>query len=156
LIKKLIAVSGGFDPIHVGHVRMIKDAATHGDVIVFLNSDEWLLRKKGYKFMPFKERAEIIEAIEGVIGVVEAHDSDNTVCETIRLIRPDVFANGGDRKGNNTPEVALCKELGIKLLWNVGGEKIQSSSTLVENAAKVNSDISELVGYTAGYSDAKK
>lgn len=155
-LKKLIAVSGGFDPIHVGHVRMILAAAEKGDVIVFANSDAWLERKKGYKFMSFEERAEIIESIRGVIGVVQAQDDDNTVCETLRTIRPDVFANGGDRKGNNTPEVELCNEMGIELMWNVGGDKIQSSSTLVADAAKVESSIAEITGYAVGYEDGRE
>ena len=133
-LKKLIAVSGGFDPIHVGHVRMIKEAAEHGEVLVIVNSDEWLKRKKGYVFMPLDERLEIIESIQGVFSAVEADDQDDTVCKTLRLMRPDVFANGGDRKGGNTPEVELCNKLGIDLMWNVGGGKIQSSSDLVKNA----------------------
>ena len=135
-MRKLIAVSGGFDPVHVGHVRMIQAAAKLGDVIIFANSDEWLIRKKGYSFMKFEERAEILESFKGVIGVVEAEALDGTVCSTISLIRPDVFANGGDRKGDNTPEVELCKKLGIELVWNVGGEKVQSSSSLVEKTKK--------------------
>ena len=133
---KTIMVSGGFDPIHIGHVRMILEASKQGDVIVVANSDEWLMRKKGYIFMPWEERAEIIESIRGVLRVKPVDDSDNTVCEAIARIRPDVFANGGDRKGNNTPEVALCEELGIGLAWNVGGGKIQSSSDLVSASKK--------------------
>lgn len=133
---KTIMVSGGFDPIHIGHVRMILEASKQGDVIVVANSDEWLMRKKGYIFMPWEERAEIIESIRGVLRVESVDDSDNTVCEAIARIRPDVFANGGDRKGNNTPEVALCEELGIGLAWNVGGGKIQSSSDLVSASKK--------------------
>ena len=133
--RKTIAVSGGFDPIHVGHVRMIQSAAKVGDVVVILNRDDWLERKKGYKFMTWEERAEILESIRGVIGVVPAGDSDGSVCETLKIIRPDIFANGGDRKDDNTPEVALCNKLGIELMWNVGGEKIQSSSTLVQKAS---------------------
>ena len=116
-----VAVSGGFDPIHKGHVRMIREASEHGYVIVIVNSDEWLMRKKGYVFMSFEERAEILNAI----------DDDGTVCENLRRLKPDAFANGGDRKGDNVPEVSVCKELGIKMLWNVGGEKTQSSSELV-------------------------
>ena len=133
---KTIMVSGGFDPIHIGHVRMILEASKQGDVIVVANSDEWLMRKKGYIFMTWEERAEIIESIRGVLRVEPVDDSDNTVCEAITRIRPDVFANGGDRKGNNTPEVALCEELGIGLAWNVGGGKIQSSSELVSASKK--------------------
>lgn len=132
--KKNIMLSGGFDPIHIGHVRMILEAGEHGNVIVAANSDEWLMRKKGYIFMPWEERAEIIRSIRGVTAVVPVDDADDSVCEAISRERPDVFANGGDRKGNNTPEVALCNELGIELLWNVGGGKIQSSSELVDKS----------------------
>lgn len=131
---KKVMLSGGFDPIHIGHVRMILESAKYGDVVVALNSDEWLNRKKGYVFMPWEERKEIIESITGVECVVAVDDTDNTVCEAIDRCRPDAFANGGDRKGNNTPEVALCESLGITLIWNVGGGKIQSSSDLVSNS----------------------
>ena len=113
-MSKTIMVSGGFDPIHIGHVRMILDASEHGDVIVVANSDDWLMRKKGYIFMPWEERAEIIRAIKGVSRVERVDDSDNSVCEAIERCRPDAFANGGDRKGNNTPEEALCENLGIE------------------------------------------
>ena len=133
--KTTIAVSGGFDPVHVGHVRMILDAARYGDVIVIANSDEWLKRKKGYFFMPFEERAEILSALKGVQRVIEARDYDDTVCETLRDIKPSFFGNGGDRKENNTPEMDLCRELKIDMVWNLGGGKIQSSSELVTNAS---------------------
>tara|TARA_A100001011_G_scaffold345884_1_gene381905 strand:- start:363 stop:782 length:420 start_codon:yes stop_codon:yes gene_type:complete len=129
--NKRVMVSGGFDPIHIGHVRMILEAAKVGDVIVVLNSDEWLSRKKGFVFMPWCERAEIIESIRGVVSVEHVEDSDNTVCEAIRRLHPDVFANGGDRKQQNTPEIDLCNQMNIELAWNVGGGKIQSSSDLV-------------------------
>ena len=129
-----VAVSGGFDPIHKGHVRMIRAASAFGGVIVIANSDEWLMRKKGYIFMPWEERAEILESIKGVVAVHKAKDDDNSVCESLKDLRPTMFANGGDRKGNNVPEVALCNDLGIELLWNVGGDKIQSSSWLVEKS----------------------
>ena len=134
--KKLVAVSGGFDPVHVGHVRMIAEAAKMGDVIVIANSDAWLMRKKGYVFMPWEERQEILYNFKGVIDVVEARDDDGSVCETLDRIKPDIFANGGDRKSDNVPEVVLCEKLDIQLMWNVGGEKIQSSSELVTNANK--------------------
>lgn len=135
-MSKTIMVSGGFDPIHIGHVRMILEASEHGEVIVVANSDDWLMRKKGYIFMPWEERAEIILSIKGVSRVERVDDSDNSVCEAIERCRPDAFANGGDRKGNNTPEVALCENLGIDLVWNVGGGKIQSSSDLVAASKK--------------------
>tara|TARA_Y100000592_G_C5461030_1_gene313987 strand:+ start:284 stop:706 length:423 start_codon:yes stop_codon:yes gene_type:complete len=132
--RKIIAVSGGFDPIHKGHVRMIREAAKHGDVVVILNSDEWLLRKKGYKFMNFDERSYIAGSIKGVIMTTGVDDSDGTVCEALMRIKPHAFANGGDRKTNNTPEMELCEELSIEMLWNIGGEKEQSSSELVNKA----------------------
>lgn len=128
----VIAVSGGFDPIHSGHVRMILEAGEYGDVLVILNSDDWLLRKKGYKFMSWEERAEIISSIRGVVDVVRVDDSDGTVCEALRRMKPNFFANGGDRKSDNTPEGILCGELSIGLIWNVGGGKIQSSSELIK------------------------
>lgn len=132
--RKIIAVSGGFDPIHKGHVRMIREAAKHGDVVVILNSDEWLVRKKGYKFMNFDERSYIAGSIKGVIMTTGVDDSDGTVCEALMRIKPHAFANGGDRKTNNTPEMELCEELSIEMLWNIGGEKEQSSSELVNKA----------------------
>ena len=129
-----IAVSGGFDPIHKGHVQMIREAAEYGNVIVFLNSDDWLMRKKGYKFMSFEERAYIAGSIKGVVVVAAVDDSDNTVCAGLKRFRPDYFANGGDRKQDNTPEMDVCEKLGIQMLWNIGGGKIQSSSDLVAKA----------------------
>lgn len=131
--RPTVAVSGGFDPVHVGHVRMILEAAEVGDVIVIANSDDWLMRKKGYVFMPWEERAEILASIKGVLKVVTVDDSDGTVCEALRREKPTFFANGGDRKTDNTPEMDVCSELGIGLLWEVGGGKIQSSSELVKN-----------------------
>ena len=126
-------VSGGFDPVHIGHIRMILEASKHGDVIVVANSDDWLYRKKGFVFMEFEQRAEILASIKGVIKVSSVDDSDTTVCEAIRRLKPDIFANGGDRKRHNTPEQAVCEELGVEMLWGVGGErKANSSSSLVE------------------------
>jgi D-beta-D-heptose 7-phosphate kinase/D-beta-D-heptose 1-phosphate adenosyltransferase len=129
-----IMVSGGFDPLHIGHLRMIKEAAKYGKVIVVANSDAWLLRKKGYIFMPWEERKEIIEGYSEVDRVEAVDDSDGSVCEALRRIRPTYFANGGDRTNKNTPEMAVCDELGITMIWEVGGGKIQSSSEMVANA----------------------
>jgi cytidyltransferase-like protein len=126
-------VSGGFDPVHIGHIRMILEASKHGDVIVVANSDDWLYRKKGFVFMEFNQRAEILASIKGVIKVSGVDDHDGTVCEAIRRHKPDYFANGGDRKKHNTPEQAVCEELGVKMLWGVGGDsKANSSSELIE------------------------
>ena len=131
--RPIIMVSGGFDPVHIGHIRMIVEASEHGDVIVVANSDDWLFRKKGFVFMEFGERAEILASIKGEIKVSGVDDSDNTVCEAIHRLKPDYFANGGDRGRNNTPEQTLCDEIGVEMLWGIGGEnKANSSSTLVE------------------------
>ena len=130
--EKIIVVSGGFDPIHIGHLRMMKEAANHGKLTVIINSDDWLKRKKGYIFMPFEERAEIISELTCVDKVVMAKDDDRTVCESLRELQPDIFANGGDRGANTTPESRLCKELGIELMYDVGGGKVRSSSKLVK------------------------
>tara|TARA_A100001011_G_C14206317_1_gene797942 strand:- start:355 stop:792 length:438 start_codon:yes stop_codon:yes gene_type:complete len=135
--KKTVMVSGGFDPIHSGHVRMILDAATYGDVVVVANSDDWLIRKKGYFFMDWQERSEILASIKGVSSVTFVDDSDGTVCEAISRVVPDFFANGGDRKSENTPEMDLCNSLGVNLLWDIGGGKIQSSSNLVDRHRKI-------------------
>ena len=130
-MKSKVLVSGGFDPIHKGHVRYIQQAARQGNVVVALNSDAWLLRKKGHVFMSFEERSEILLSLNGVKSIYPVDDSDGTVCEAIRSIKPAFFVKGGDRTFQNTPEVALCKQLGVGLLFNVGGGKVQSSSELV-------------------------
>lgn len=134
--RRLVVVSGGFDPIHVGHVRMIQEAAAMGDeLVVIINNDHWLQKKKGYVFMPQEQRKEIIEALKGVTRVVftghQPDDEDRSVCRELREIQPHVFANGGDRFADNIPEAIVCRELGIETVFNVGqGGKVQSSSWL--------------------------
>ncbi len=138
--KKVVMVSGGFDPIHIGHIRYIQEARKLGDyLVVVLNNDNWLRMKKGKEFMQEEERKEIIESIIGVDRVVISGHSKNTkdrsVCEEIKIIRPHIFANGGDRKpdGDPVPEVSLCNELGIEIIYNIGhGGKVRSSSELVK------------------------
>tara|TARA_B100000212_G_scaffold313538_1_gene266511 strand:+ start:103 stop:534 length:432 start_codon:yes stop_codon:yes gene_type:complete len=136
--RPLIAVSGGFDPVHIGHVRMIRDASRYGDVMVIINSDEWLQRKKGYVFMPYEERAEIMGNLKGVTMITSVDDSDGTVCQALRRHRPDAFANGGDRKTENTPEMDTCEELGIQMLWSIGGSNKPQSSSWLVNKLKEN------------------
>jgi len=136
--KPTIMVSGGFDPVHAGHIRMIRDASKYGNVIVIANSDAWLHEKKGFVFMDFNQRAEILNSIKGVIRVDSVDDSDGTVCEAIRRLQPTYFANGGDRGKTNTPEQDVCEELGVELLWGIGGdEKVAASSELVKNVVDV-------------------
>ncbi|MFB6075776.1 MAG: adenylyltransferase/cytidyltransferase family protein [Candidatus Aenigmatarchaeota archaeon] len=139
--EKIVAVSGGFDPVHIGHLELLRDAKSLGDkLVVILNNDNWLKNKKGYAFMDEEEKKEILGEFECVDEVfITEHGErveDPSVCEALRKIKPDVFANGGDRKKHNVPEYDLCEELGIDMTFNVGGEKKQSSSKLVENARK--------------------
>lgn len=130
---KVVAVSGGFDPVHIGHLRMFQEAKKLGDVlVVILNCDDWLVRKKGRAFMDEQERAEIIKGF-ACVDDVYIHQSDKSdVGDALRIIHPDIFANGGDRKEGNTPEGEVCAELGIEMVFGVGGEKIQSSSELIK------------------------
>lgn len=132
--KKVVAVSGGFDPLHVGHVRMFQEARALGDtLIVFVNSDRFLMTKKGAVFMPLEQRIEIIKAFSCVTDAIPVIDTDQTVCETLRKYKPDIFANGGDRWLHNIPEAAVCEELGITTVFNVGyGGKVSSSSDLLK------------------------
>ena len=138
--KNVIIVSGGFDPVHKGHMRMFREAANLGaNVIVGLNSDEWLSRKKGKPFMKWEERAEILESCKFVTQVLSMDDSDDTASDIIRQVanlykNQDMniyFANGGDRKKGNVPELDVCKDLNVVMLWGIGGGKIQSSSWLI-------------------------
>jgi len=136
---KVVAVSGGFDPIHIGHVRLINEAKKLGDkLIVIINNDNWLQAKKKYNFMSEEDRVEIIKNLKAVDEVILTSHKKNTnnmsVCRELELIKPNIFANGGDRKQNNIPEYELCQKLGIKMVFNVGGEKLRSSSELVRNA----------------------
>lgn len=134
---KWVAVSGGFDPIHIGHIRMIQQARKLGDrVVVILNNDNWLRDKKGFVFMSAKERAEVLMAC-GVDRVYitkhKAGDTDRSVNKALADLKPAVFANGGDRKLGNIPEVEVCKKYNIEMAFNIGkGGKVQSSSWLTD------------------------
>ena len=138
-MNKIILVSGGFDPIHSGHIKLIDNAAEHGDVVVLLNSDKWLRQKKGKEFLPFKERKIIMSALKKVIDVIEFNDDDKTCIDGIkkakklfknRIIK---FANGGDRNNETTPEIEFCNQNGIEMLWGIGGnEKSNSSSWILK------------------------
>jgi len=140
---KNVIISGGFDPIHIGHVRMLKEAQALGDrLIVILNNDNWILKKKGYTFMLQAKRKEIIEAMLRpndfvLLSFHDANFSDRSVCNEISSLVNEyggswIFANGGDRLANNIPEYKLCNSLGIEMVFNIGGGKIESSSQLVK------------------------
>lgn len=134
----VVVVSGGFDPIHIGHVRLFHAAKKLGDkLVVILNNDSWLFKKKGTVFMLQSERKEILEALADVDEVIltdHPRDPDDmSVCAVLEALRPDVFANGGDRTRKNIPEVATCKKINCKMVFGVGkGGKVQSSSWLLE------------------------
>lgn len=143
--KRVVAVSGGFDPVHIGHVRMFQEARNLGDeLVVIINNDNWLRAKKGYVFSPEEERVELIQHFPFVDRVVLTKHpekaSDRSVCDALEELRPDVFANGGDRFADNVPELALCERLGIEMVFNIGGNKIQSSSDMVKKASSAISD----------------
>ena len=139
--KVVVTVSGGFDPLHIGHVDMFEAAkelaGKDGTLVVIVNNDNWLHKKKGKIFMPQKERMRIIKSIRYVDEVVltehARNDTDMSVCSVLRGIKPDIFANGGDKSSSTgVPEVKLCKELGIRAIFNIGGGKVQSSSWLLD------------------------
>ena len=135
-----VAVSGGFDPIHVGHIELMQIARKHGDkLVVILNNDNWLKNKKGFAFMPEHERASLLLAFPFVDRVeVTDHaiaDPDRSVVRTLRKIQPHIFANGGDRGTKNTPEMDVCEEMGIKMVFGLGA-KIQSSSWMIRDASR--------------------
>jgi len=123
-------------------VRLFERARTLGDeLVVILNNDNWLKKKKGFAFMPEKERKELIEALRVVDRVVitkhRPNDKDTSVSHELRAIKPAIFANGGDRKFDNVPEVAVCGAIGCAMVFNIGqGGKIQSSSWLLQKHAK--------------------
>lgn len=145
--KIIVAVSGGFDPIHIGHVELFFKAKSLGDeLVVILNNDNWLVKKKRHIFMLQEERRQIIGALKPVDRVVltehKPGTEDLSICRELKKLKPDIFANGGDRNKNNIPEVAICNKIGCKMVFNVGQSgKIQSSSWLLEKYVKRVSDI---------------
>ncbi len=137
IMPNKILISGGFDPIHSGHIKLINDANKYGDVIVLLNSDEWLRNKKGKEFLSFDERKIIMKNIKGVIDVIEFNDSDKTCIDGIKkaksLYKNDIikFANGGDRNDKTTPETEFCDKNDIETLFGIGGNDKSNSSSWI-------------------------
>ena len=136
-MNNIILVSGGFDPIHSGHIKLINEANKHGDVIVLLNSDKWLRNKKGKEFLNFYERKIIMSNIKGVINVIEFDDSDKTCIDGIKkaksLYKNSIikFANGGDRNNETTPEKEFCDKNDIDTLFGIGGNNKSNSSSWI-------------------------
>ena len=139
--NKISIVSGGFDPLHVGHIELFNSARELSDALfVILNSDRFLFEKKSRVFMPFAERKVMVENVKGVDLVIPSIDTDDTVCKTLERLSSLteavdaqlLFCNGGDRTSKeNIPEHETCKELNIKTIYGLG-DKIQSSSWLTK------------------------
>ena len=137
IMPDIILVSGGFDPIHSGHIKLINEANKYGDVVVLLNSDQWLRNKKGKEFLPFFERKIIMKNLKGVLDVIEFDDSDRTCVDGIKkaksIYKDSIikFANGGDRNNNTTPEKDFCDKNNIETLFSVGGNNKSNSSSWI-------------------------
>lgn len=127
---KKIAISGYFDPIHVGHIEYINNAKKLGDwLVVIVNNNNQCALKKGKYFMDERDRVLIVKNIKAVDEVFLSIDEDKTVCKSLKKVNPDVFANGGDRKNYEIPESKVCKENNIQIIDGLG-DKIRSSSDL--------------------------
>jgi cytidyltransferase-like protein len=133
---KVVAVSGYFNPLHVGHLEMIEKAKALGDyLVVIINNDEQVKLKGSVPFMKEKDRIKIVESIKGVDEVFLSIDQDPSICKSLRKIKPNIFANGGDRHQGEIPETPVCKELNIEMVDGLGG-KIRSSSKIIREAKK--------------------
>tara|TARA_B100001113_G_scaffold273135_1_gene227808 strand:+ start:667 stop:1071 length:405 start_codon:yes stop_codon:yes gene_type:complete len=127
---KRIAVSGYFDPIHIGHIEYLEMAKNLGDyLIVIINNDYQCKLKKNTFFQTELDRLRIVESLKVVDECVLSIDTDKTVCSTLEMIKPDIFANGGDRTLNEIPESKIMKKYNIKMVDGLG-KKIRSSSDL--------------------------
>lgn len=132
---KIVCTSGGFDPIHPGHASCIIESAQYGDtLVVVVNGDSFLRAKKGKPFQDLQTRCQIVSCIRAVDFVIPFEiENDQTVCEALRCLRPNVFTKGGDRTDyTNIPEWAVCQELGIELIARVGLDKEWSSSDFLK------------------------
>ena len=128
--KIRVAVSGYFDPIHVGHLEYLKMAKELGDsLVVIVNNNHQCELKKGKPFMDQNDRLEIVKALRFVDEVFLSVDKDRTVCKSLEAVKPDIFANGGDRATSEVPETPICKKYNIKMVDGLG-DKIRSSSNL--------------------------
>ena len=139
----VVAVAGGWDPLHGGHLAHLRGARALGGVLfVITHTDEMMVKKKGYAFLPLAERLEILRelrCVDQVFVAEEMGDNDGTVTRSLEALDPFIFAKGGDRAGpENMPpnELEVCEKLGIKIVYGVGGAKVQSSSELVRAAQR--------------------
>lgn len=135
--KPIVAASGYFDPIHIGHIEYLEKAKALGStLVVIVNAKHQAMLKKGFEFMDENERIKIVDSLRCVDYVIGAVDTDGTVCKTLELVAPDIFAKGGDRFSGEIPESVICRKLGIKIVDGLGG-KIQSSSDLTVNKKEI-------------------
>lgn len=135
--KIIVAVSGYFNPLHVGHLEMMKKAKKLGDCLVaIVNNDRQVKLKNSVPFLNQIDRTEIVSALKWVDKVFFSIDKDRTVCKSLAKVKPDIFAQGGDRNQGNIPEIDICHRLGIKMVDGLG-RKIRSSSILITKAAKI-------------------
>ncbi|MBS3099012.1 adenylyltransferase/cytidyltransferase family protein [Candidatus Pacearchaeota archaeon] len=135
--KVIVAASGYFDPLHIGHVEYLREAKKLGDkLIVIVNNKKQTLMKKGFEFMPIKERIEIVKAMSFVDEVIESIDEDGSQCKTLEMLKPTIFAKGGDRFAYEIPETPICRKYGIEIIDGLG-KKIQSSSELVKKSKEL-------------------
>ncbi len=145
----IVAVSGYFDPLHLGHLELFGRAKSLGDIlVVIVNNDEQLKNKRNGKkpFMKQEDRIALIEAISFVDKVILSVDKDESVCETLRLLNPDIFAQGGDRHFGEVPETNICKELKIKMVHGLGA-KIRASSDIIGKMEEYESTDSKIEEY---------
>lgn len=135
----VVAVSGYFNPIHVGHLDMIEQAKGLGDkLVVIINNDYQVKLKGSVPFMSLADRIRITAALRDVDEVFISIDRDKTVCKSLSKVKPHIFANGGDRKSiGDVPEYPICQKLGIKMVDGLG-KKIRASSELIKKAAAAN------------------
>ncbi|HEY3498244.1 MAG TPA: adenylyltransferase/cytidyltransferase family protein [Polyangiaceae bacterium] len=135
-LGKIVAASGGFDPLHPGHASNLLESKALGDtLVVIVNGDAFLTSKKGKPFQDLKTRCDIVSFIRGVDYVVPFEiENDSTVCEALRRLRPNIFAKGGDRSEPKlVPEWAVCQELGIEMVFGIGADKAWSSSNFLKD-----------------------
>ncbi len=127
---KKVAVSGYFDPIHVGHLEYLNLSKKLGDyLIVIVNNDHQCKLKKGKPFMKEEDRMAIVKALSVVDEVFLSIDEDKSVCKSLEALKPNIFANGGDRSIGEVPETPICNKYGIEMVDEMG-KKIRSSSDL--------------------------
>jgi D-beta-D-heptose 7-phosphate kinase/D-beta-D-heptose 1-phosphate adenosyltransferase len=142
-MDNIVIVTGGFDPLHSGHIAYIEEASKLGKVVVGLNSDDWLKRKKGQEFMSYEERHSVVSNLKRVMTALSFDDSDNTACDVITQVKklfPNnkiIFANGGDRTSSNIPEMERFKDdPKVEFVFGVGGEDKKNSSSWILNEWK--------------------